>query len=190
MAVETTVDGMQVEWVALEKELYRVTRLWRRNAQAKLRREDKNATGTLTRSMKTRILIENGSVIADITPTVDYWVFVDGGVRGAKESPYGSRQGENPTGGPRFKYRDKKPPIRVIKDWMKIRGIVDRDSKGRFKKGGGLAYAIQHAIWSRGLKPTHFLTDTGTRIEKKYAQSIAAAYAEDLGNAIAKAIEE
>ena len=188
-AAVTEVDGVTVEWIALEKELLRVTRLWRRNAQAKLRRENKNLTGELKRSMKTELYIMDGALVADITPRVTYWEFVDGGVRGAQSSPY-PRQGENPGGGRPFQYRDKKPPIAVIKEWMKLRGIKNRDASGKFKKGDGLAYAIQHSIWSRGIKPTFFLSDTGKRIEQKYAASIAAAYAEDLGNAIAKMAEE
>lgn len=189
MAITTTIDGIQIEWVKLEAEMKRVMRLWRRNAQAKLRREDKNSTGTLTRSMKTIITQENGQLIADITPRVNYWQFVDGGVRGARTSPY-ARQGENPSGGTPFRFKDKKPPLNVIKDWMKQRGIKNRDSKGRFKQGDGLAYAIQNAIFSRGIKPTFFLSDTGKRIEAKYANSIATAYAEDFGEAIAKHIDD
>ena len=189
MPITTTIDGITIEWIHLEAEMKRVMRLWRRNAQAKLRRENKNNTGTLTRSMKTIITHENGELVADITPRVDYWEFVDGGVKGAKSSPY-ARQGTNPSGGRPFRFTDKKPPLKVIKTWMQQRGIKNRDEKGRFKAGDGLAYAIQNAIFSRGIKPTFFLSDTGARIEKKYANSIALAYGEDFGAAISKHIDD
>ena len=187
--MNSKVGDVTVTWNNLEKTLLRIMRLWRRNAQAKLRREGKNATGELTRSMKTRLYMMGGDIVTDITPQVLYWQYVDGGVRGSKTSPW-ARQGTNPNGGRPFAFTTKKPPLDEIKTWMQVKGIMNRDSKGRFKSGDGLAFGIQNSIFSRGLKPTFFISDTGDRIEKKYANEIAVAYATDMGEALSKMIDD
>jgi hypothetical protein len=162
-----------------QKELKRVARLWRRNAQSYLRRHNKNTTGALKSSMKTRFGQSGNSVWADITPTVDYWEFVDLGVRGAKSSPF-KRQRESP-----YKYKKKKPPLNVIEKWLKDKGAKPRNTAtGQYVTRRSFAFLVQNAIWSRGLKPTFFITDTGKRLEKKYALSIAGAYANDLADAM------
>ena len=166
-----------------EKELNRTARLWRRNAQAKLRRENANASGVLKSSMKTRLGMNGDQPFADITPNVSYWEFIDKGVQGAQLNPF-RRQNESP-----FKYKSKKPPLDMILKWMTVKPIRGRGKDGKFIKKESAAYLIQRSIWSRGIRPLFFISDTGKRIEKKYADSIAQAYALDLENALENSLK-
>ncbi len=189
----TTVEGIEVTLTRTSAVLMRLARLWKRNAQGKLRRDDRNASGALTRSMTPELMLDpDGNPMVNLTPKVHYWIFVDSGVRGAVSSPFGPRQGENPTGGPPFQFRDKAPPVAVIRTWMRERGIKPRGEGGRFKamSHDTLAMLIAQSIRRRGLKPSHFITDTGDRIEKKYAGEIAIAYVEDLTEAIMQSANE
>ena len=189
--LKTTIDGLNVTLTETSEALMRVAKLWKRNAQGKLRREDKNATGTLTRSMRPVLgLTPDGDPFVDITPQVHYWLFVDAGVKGAVSSPFGPRQGQDPNGGPDFQYRDKAPPVAVIRSWMRTRNIKPRGEGGKFKKmtHDTLAILIAQSIRRRGLRPTHFITDTGARIEAKYSVEIAVAYANDVAAAIVQEV--
>ena len=164
----------------LDRELHRVGRLWKKNAQAKLRRDNKNASGTLTRSMKIRTGSERGNAFVDLTPSVYYWKFVDLGVRGAKRSPY-PRQSQSP-----YRFRNKMPPVSVIEEWIKVKGLTGRDKRGRFIKRTRFAFLIARAIFRRGIKPTFFISDTGDRISRKYSQSIADAIGRDMAAILQK----
>lgn len=181
--IRKKVGGKFYDMKNLDAELLRVGRLWKRNARAKLQRDNKNATGTLTKSMKVRTGSERGNAFVDLTPSAPYWQFVDLGVRGAgpmtdydrsKGYPF-PRQEESP-----FRFRNKWPPIPKIEKWIKVKGIQGRDNKGRFISHKSFAFLISRAIFRRGIKPTFFISDTGERIERKYAASIAQAFADDL----------
>lgn len=172
----TTIDGQRVPLPATEKEMLRVASLWKKNAQAKLRRDKKNATGKLTRSMKPKAYVQDGDLVVDITPEEFYWEFVDQGVRGAVESPF-PRQGESP-----FKFKDKWPPRKPLLDWIKAKPVKPRDKDGKFMKHETFAFLLQRAIWRRGIKPTFFISDTGDRITAKYADSIGDAMATDIAD--------
>ncbi len=170
------VDGIRIPLPNTEKEMLRVANLWKRNAQAKLRRAKVNASGALKSSMTPKVEVDGDSIAVDITPDVDYWEFVDLGVRGSVSSPF-PRQSESP-----FKYKSKMPPRKPLLDWIKVKPVTPRDKDGKFMKRETFAFLIQRAIFRRGIKPTFFISDTGDRIEAKYAQSIADALAEDIDN--------
>ena len=190
--LKTTVDGIQIELEHTTRELIRVGKLWRRNAQGKLRREGKVASKTLIKSMKVKPMLDKrGDPLVRITPRATYWVYVDAGVKG-RDSNYGGKTGQRQDGKGVFQYKDKAPPFEVIRTWIAEKGIKPRDESGKFKSmtHDSLAHAIRFAIRSRGLKRTGFITDTGDRIEKKYAQSIAEAYATDMAVALQKMIDD
>lgn len=168
-------------------ELLRVAKLWKKNAQAKLRRAKINASGDLKSSMKLTLHQDRDDIWVDLTPDVDYWEFVDLGVRGAgpltkndkdKGYPFKGQQ-ESP-----FKYTKKRPPLKPLMDWIKVKPVTPRDKDGKFMKHRAFAFLLQAAIFRRGLKPSFFISGTGDRIQRKYAQSIADAYAKDMANAM------
>jgi len=51
----------------------------------------------------------------------------------------------------------KRVPIKVLLEWIKIRGVRFRNEKGRFAKGSNLqmAFAIQKNIYKYGIKPAN-----------------------------------
>ena len=77
----------------------------------------------------------------------EYGFFQDKGVSGTK------RRYDTP-----FKYTNKQPPVEPIERWIKSKGIVPRNSKGRFTSKRGLAFAISRSIKEKGIKPSLFFT--------------------------------
>jgi hypothetical protein len=182
------IGGVNVKMTRTSQELMRVAKLWKRNAKAMLKRQGHVATGDLFQSMHPKLSLDRkGNPQVDLTPNVDYWRFVDLGVKGADSSPFPG-QSKSP-----FKYRNKKPPLEAIQSWMKTKHIKPRDkATGQFAKGThkSLAFAIQESIFKQGLKPSYFITATQKRIEKRYAVPIALAYADDLVEAFIKRLED
>lgn len=77
----------------------------------------------------------------------EYGYFQDKGVSGTK------KRYDTP-----FSYKSKQPPIAPIEKWIKSKGIVPRNSKGRFTSRKGLAFAISRSIKEKGIKPSLFFT--------------------------------
>ncbi len=194
------IGGMNVVMTHTSKELMRVANLWKRNARRALKKEKHISTGALYKSMHPKLSLDKkGNPQVDLTPDVDYWLFVDQGVRGAtqereedkdgkKKEPWKQKAPRSP-----FAYSSKRPPLSVIQEWMKQRNVKPRDKgTGRFAKGThkSLAFAIQENIFQTGLRPSYFITATQKRIEKKYAVPIALAYTQDLAEALKKEIED
>lgn len=199
------IGGMDVVMTHTSKELMRVANLWKRNARRALKKEGHLATGALYKSMHPKLSLDRkGNPQVDLTPDVDYWFFVDQGVKGAggearkTTSKYNKRDNkgkmwkQNAPNSP-FKYTSERPPLSAIQEWMKQKSIKPRSKgTGKFARGThlGLAFAIQESIFKQGLKPSYFITATQKYIEKKYAVPIALAYTEDLAEALKKEIED
>jgi hypothetical protein len=56
-------------------------------------------------------------------------------------------------------------PIDAIEKWIKYRGLLGRDKKGRFIKRRSFAFAIQTNIKKFGIRPSNFLDDTLESLE-------------------------
>lgn len=173
-------DGRSIKLPETEKELKRIGKLWIQRARYRLDNAkpfEAKASGSLRKSMKARVSMENGQPTVDVTPSVSYWIFVDQGVRGSQSSPF-PKQKESP-----FKFSTKMPPRASILDWVKTRGIQFRDKKGRFVTRETTAYLIQRDIFFRGLRPRRFYSDTGEDVMNKYMERVVGAFARDLENA-------
>jgi hypothetical protein len=48
-------------------------------------------------------------------------------------------------------------PIEALEKWIKSRGLIGRDKKGRFIKTRSFAFAIQNNIKKFGIRPANFL---------------------------------
>lgn len=186
------VMGKRYAATQTDTTLMRVGRLWKRRAQHALRRDNRNTTGQLTKSMRVRTGMDKGDPYVDITPAVDYWRYVDGGVQGAIEAtPYHPLQGRDPNNYKRrFKYTNKKPPVRALMQWIQLKGVQPRNEKGQYVDPRPFAFAIRNSIWANGLRPSFFISKTGDRIEERYAQSIGEAYGADLENALEQAFKQ
>ena len=82
-----------------------------------------------------------------------------------------------------FSYTTKKPPLSAMIGWIKTKGYKGRDEKtGRYISDKSFGFALQNAIYLRGMKPSYFISKTGNNILKKYSQSIGDAVAQDIAN--------
>ena len=164
------------------KTLEKIGKMWRKNARISLRKQDKVNTGALYDSMPVTVGQNQYAIYVDITPTVDYWEFVDKGVQGASRNIF-PRQSESP-----FKYGSGKGGRGLrgaIDKWVLQKGLGGtRDSQGRFTPRKSLVFLITRAIWNRGLKPTFFLSGTLKRLKPKAMKWLNAALSKDMANAI------
>ena len=168
------------------KTLEKIGKMWRKNARISLRKQDKVNTGALYDSMPVTVGQNQYAIYVDITPTVDYWEFVDKGVQGASRNIF-PRQSESP-----FKYGSGKGGRGLrgaIDKWVLQKGLGGtRDSQGRFTPRKSLVFLITRAIWNRGLKPTFFLSGTLKRLKPKAMKWLNAALSKDMANAIKESL--
>ena len=164
------------------KTLEKIGKMWRKNARISLRKQDKVNTGALYDSMPVTVGQNQYAIYVDITPTVNYWEFVDKGVQGASRNIF-PRQSESP-----FKYGSGKGGRGLrgaIDKWVLQKGLGGtRDAQGRFTPRKSLVFLITRAIWNRGLKPTFFLSGTLKRLKPKAMKWLNAALSKDMANAI------
>ena len=168
------------------KTLEKIGKMWRKNARISLRKQDKVNTGALYDSMPVTVGQNQFAIYVDITPTVNYWEFVDKGVQGASRNIF-PRQSESP-----FKYGSGKGGRGLrgaIDKWVLQKGLGGtRDAQGRFTPRKSLVFLITRAIWNRGLKPTFFLSGTLKRLKPKAMKWLNAALSKDMANAIKESL--
>ena len=168
------------------KTLEKIGKIWRKNARISLRKQDKVNTGALYDSMPVTVGQNQYAIYVDITPTVNYWEFVDKGVQGASRNIF-PRQSESP-----FKYGSGKGGRGLrgaIDKWVLQKGLGGtRDSQGRFTPRKSLVFLITRAIWNRGLRPTFFLSGTLKRLKPKAMKWLNAALSKDMANAIKESL--
>jgi len=102
----------------------------------------------------------------------DYWKFVDLGVKGSVSS---SRAPNSP-----FQYRDKRPPIRPIQEWIAFKSIP---LQGRDKIAANRSFAINIAnkIRREGLRATNFMSNAVT-------EDMVAVLTENIAEVLGKSI--
>jgi hypothetical protein len=151
-----------------------------KNAEDNLKESKSNTTGALTDSLDFEIVSDRNGYTINFT-ALDYYKFVDKGVRGAgasrknKTSPY--------------KYKDKMPPIAPIAKWIKDNRLTARatdvkryGATGRERKAipveraqKTLAYLIARSIYRDGLRATNFFTDALNDTFKDFGQNLSKA---------------
>lgn len=125
----------------------------------------KRATGQLYNSINYRVTQKQD----DWTLTLlseDYLKFVDKGVSGTQ------RKYNTP-----YSYKTKKPPISVIKQWTRVKGIPEE-----------AAYPIQNKIFRFGLKPTNVINKSIREIE--YRSKWINKFEESISNEILNWVKE
>ena len=95
---------------------------------------DKVASGRLKNSVQVNVIPSDVRPIIQIF-MLDYWQWVQSGRMPGK----------------------KGVPVDVIEQWIKERGLLGRDKKGRFTKRRSFAFAIQTNIKKFGIRPSNFL---------------------------------
>jgi hypothetical protein len=164
-AVDNKAYGLAVKWVE------GVIKLAKQN----LANSKAIASNSLSQSIQiTPIALTDKSFVIGIEAN-GYWKFVDLGVKGANSS---SRAPNSP-----FQYRDKRPPLRPIQEWIAFKSIA---LEGRDKKAANrsLAINIANKIRREGLQSTNFMSNAAT---PEMIQVLTENIAEVLGKSISVA---
>ncbi len=135
-----------------------------------------NASGALSKSIRYENKLSSGEITLDFE-MLKYGLYVNKGVRGAKNSPF-SGQRKSP-----YKYSGSKKmvPPGSIRSWAARKGLGNfRDKKGRFVSRESVVIAIAVSIYNRGLKPTYFLDKPMTKMEKEIERRLGTAYEKDV----------
>ena len=141
-----------------------------KQSRSNLTRQKKNASKDLYNSLDYNVKVNPNSIESDFTME-DYGDFIDKGVKGVES-------GKSLAG---YRYKTKRPPVREIKKWMKIKPVKARSkSTGRFITQEQGAYLIANAIFKRGLTPTQFYSKPFERLYLKLPQELIEAYGDDL----------
>ncbi len=162
-------------------------------ARQKLNAADRVATGALSDSIIPTQVSIFGSIYQVGINVADYYKFVDQGVKGWADEYGGSSpyQFKNYTGS-----SGKKTSLMIeaIKKWLIKEGLkgankvnnhpmASRRDRARAKISDpslGAAIAISKAVKKRGLKPSHFWTDTQEEIRSSLQQKLAEAFKIDI----------
>ena len=104
----------------------------------------------------------------------DYGQFQDKGVSGTE------RKYDTP-----FKYTNKKPPFKPIRDWVGKRRFQFKDKKsGKFMSYNTTAFLIQGSIFKKGIKPSLFFTKPFNKAFERLPNELVEAYGLDVENFI------
>jgi hypothetical protein len=171
--------GVSLADGAIENKSYALVTKWLegvvRLAKQNLANANAIASDSLSASIDIKpITLTDTSFVVAIVAN-DYWKFVDLGVKGAVSS---SRAPNSP-----FQYRDKRPPIRPIQEWIAFKEI---QLEGRDKKAANRSFAINIAnkIRREGLRATNFMSNAAT---KEMVDVLTENIAEVLGKSISVA---
>ena len=161
-AIENKSHALVIKW------LEGVVKLAKQN----LANADAIASNDLAQSISVEpITLTDTSFVVAIKANY-YWKFVDLGVKGAVSS---SRAPNSP-----FQYRDKRPPIRPLQEWIAFKGIP---LQGRDKKAANRSFAINIArkISREGLRATNFMSNAVT-------EDMVAVLTENIAEVLGKSI--
>jgi hypothetical protein len=171
--------GVSLADGAIENKSYALVTKWLEGVIKLAKQNLANANAIASDSLSASIdikpitLTDTSFVVAIVAN--DYWKFVDLGVKGAVSS---SRAPNSP-----FQYRDKRPPIRPIQEWIAFKEI---QLEGRDKKAANRSFAINIAnkIRREGLRATNFMSNAAT---KEMVDVLTENIAEVLGKSISVA---
>ena len=132
-----------------------------------LKRNDKNSSGELYRSLKASVEVkEQFEYDAQITTTADYYDFVDKGVRGHGRGRGPAKKPMKAAGSPyQFKVG---PPVRAFADWIKTKPVMAQPSA---------AYPMAKSAGRYGMSGSGFI-DEGVKaaMDQKNIDALTAAY--------------
>ena len=156
----------------LEKFAERVITESRKN----LSRNKINASKDLYKSLDYDLKVMPNSIALSLLME-DYGKFIDKGVKGVKSS---KKAPQSP-----FSYKNKKPPVNVLKTWVKRK-------RGAYRKRNdkSTAFAVQNIIYNYGIKTTNFFTRPFELAYKRLPDELVEAYGLDLENFIEFTLKE
>jgi len=141
----------------MKKELETIGNFLVTELTTELAKKQKRASGSLIRSFKSEVKSKSyGYEIAVLAES--YFRFVDEGVNGTQRNR-----------GSRYSYKNKKPPVQALIEWVQIKSIASGDRAVR-----SAAFAIQNYIYKNGVKGINVLESVLKKASDEYIDKIEA----------------
>lgn len=167
---------------ALERYLNSFGKYIIKQSRANLSRKKKNVSKELYNSLEFKVVKTTEGFSVQFF-MADYGTFIDKGVSGTKKineyTTYDGRKVESP-----YKYRGKRPPMRVFDKWIIRRGIAPRDEQGKFISRKSLQYLIANKIYTQGIQGISFFQRPLQLGLKDFYNEVGNAIKEDIINTI------
>jgi len=149
--------GVTLEEGAIDNKAYALVSKWLdgviKLAKQNLANSKAIASNDLSQSIQfAPIALTDKSFVVGIEAN-GYWKFVDLGVKGANSS---SRAPNSP-----FQYRDKRPPLRPIQEWIAFKSI-QLEGRDKIAANRALSVNIANKIRREGLRATNFMSNAVT----------------------------
>ena len=161
----------------IEKVLHLFAKKVIRDAQNELKRQGKNTSGNLSKSLGYVLKRTEKGISLNFTGA-EYAKFVDQGVQGARSSfkapmsPY--KMGTGSASGSWQKFTAS------LDKWIVKKGLSGiRDEKGRFVSRKSLRFVIQRSIFLYGIKPSNFFSNPLKVASVGLAKNVALAFVKD-----------
>lgn len=164
-----------------QKEINRFAKVVIASARGRLTRSGHNVTSTLYKSLTYKVAFFKKSYSLDFFGA-DYFQFIDKGVKGKSSSAKAPRSP--------YSYKDKKPPIAAMRQWVQARRFQFKNKKGKFLTYEQTAYIVRNIVYETGIPATEFFTAAFRSNYPKHLKNIGKAFALDQEKAIASAFKE
>lgn len=170
----------------IQQSFTRFAKLVVKQARYNLTREKHRASDTLYKSLDnwTVSVTGGGSVVLEFDMP-EYAQYLDKGVKGAANFKSHKMAEFTP-----FRYKDKMPPLKDLKAWVKTRGIKFRDKKGRYITYDSTAAIIQRSVYQKGIPQTLFFTKPFRTQFKKLPQDILSSFGDDVDRFLTSQLED
>ena len=163
-----------LETINLEKELERFFKQLIKQSRKNLKSDGSNASGNLSRNMSYQVKENKNSFEADLLMP-KYGEFINYGVKGVES-------GKSLKG---YKYKNKKPPIKFLKTWLK-----QKTGKFRTRDLTQRAFMVQNAVYKKGIRPTEFFSEPFEKLFATLPEELVEAYGLDVDDFIDFVIKE
>ena len=160
----------------IEQSFTKFAKLVVKRARYNLTREDHNASGKLYKSLDNfSVSVSSGGSLSLVFDMPEYAQYLDKGVKGAANFKSHKMAEFTP-----FRYKDKMPPLKDLKQWVKTRGLKFRDKKGRYITQDSTAAIIQRSVYQKGVPQTLFFTKAFRTQFKKLPTDILSSFGDDV----------
>tara|TARA_R100001509_G_scaffold47104_1_gene25474 strand:- start:26 stop:535 length:510 start_codon:yes stop_codon:yes gene_type:complete len=168
--------------LALERYLNSFGKYVIKQSRTTLSRKKKNVSKELYNSLEFKVVKTTEGFSVQFF-MADYGTFIDKGVSGTKKineyTTFDGRRVESP-----YKYKGKRPPMKVFDKWIIRRGIAPRDAEGRFVTRKSLQYLIANKIYTQGIQGISFFQRPLQLGLKDFVDQVGKAIKEDIINTI------
>jgi len=168
--------------LALERYLNSFGKYVIKQSRTTLSKKKKNVSKELYNSLEFKVVKTTEGFSVQFF-MADYGTFIDKGVSGTKKineyTTFDGRRVESP-----YKYKGKRPPMKVFDKWIIRRGIAPRDAEGRFITRKSLQYLIANKIYTQGIQGISFFQRPLQLGLKDFVDQVGKAIKEDIINTI------